>query len=93
VGEPVQVPGLAVSVCPCCAAPVTVGRAELTGGLEADATTAVAAEDASTLPEVFEAVTNDRIVDPTSVALSRYVDPASPRISEQLAPPASHRCH
>jgi hypothetical protein len=64
----------------------------LTGGLEADVTTAVAAEDALGLPAVFDAVTRERIVEPTSGEPSTYVDDVAPTIVEQLAPLLSQRC-
>jgi hypothetical protein len=63
---PVQVPGLAVRVCPSCAVPLIVGGAVLVGGVGGGCTTAVGAEFAVPLPPVFFAVTTTRIVAPTS---------------------------
>jgi hypothetical protein len=72
---------------------VNEGAVVLTGGLGADVTTAVAAEGAPELPALFDPVTNERIVDPTSAEASKYVDAAAPEINEQFAPPVSQRCH
>ena len=64
---PLQLPGSAVRVLPCCDAPVIVGAAVFVGGAaEAAATVAVAADVAELEPAEFEAVTATRSVEPTS---------------------------
>jgi hypothetical protein len=62
-------------------------------GLGAAVTTAVAAEDAVVEPAESLAVTETRIVDPTSNDARRYVVPLAPAIDEQEPPPESQRCH
>ena len=70
VGLPVQVPFAAVSVCPCCADPETVGNAVFPGGAGGAPTTAVCAEVADEDPTAFVPVTVTRTVEPTSAAPS-----------------------
>jgi hypothetical protein len=62
--EPVQVPGLAVSVCPCCAVPVIAGGLWFAGATPL--TTADCADDALVEPPAFVPVTTTRNVLPTS---------------------------
>jgi len=59
-------PGEALSVCPCCAVPLIVGKDVLLGGVAGPVTTAVTAESADPEPPAFDAVTTDRTVCPTS---------------------------
>ncbi len=54
---PVQVPGSAVSVCPCTRLPVTVGATVFDGATGAAATVAVAADGAVPLPAALVPVT------------------------------------
>ena len=61
-------PGLAVSVCPCCANPEIAGFAVLIGGLAA--TTTVGADEAVAEPPELLAVTATTIVLPTSALVS-----------------------
>jgi hypothetical protein len=53
----------------------------------------VAAEDAVAEPAVLLAVTETRIVTPTSADVSRYVALVAPVIAAQEAPVESHRRH
>ena len=66
-----------------------VGFAVLGGVL----TDAVAAEVAVTEPTELLAVTETRIVDPTSADTREYAVPVAPVIGAQSAPPESQRCH
>ena len=56
-------------------------------------TTAVAADVAVPGPPLLMAVTTERIVAPTSVAVSRYVAEVADAMLTQDAPALSHRCH
>jgi hypothetical protein len=68
-GVPLQVPGLAVRVCPSWAWPLIVGAEVFAGAVAVAWTTPVAAEVADALPALFVAVTWTRIVEPTSAAV------------------------
>ena len=92
VGEPLQVPVVALSTRPSCAVPDTTGADTLTGAA-AGITVAVATEDALADPPAFDAVTKTRTVEPTSVLVSTYVVPVAPESASQSAPVSSQRCH
>ena len=89
-GVPVHVPGEALKVWPCCAAPEIVGGEVFTGG--AAATTVVGSELA-VVERSFEAVTATRMVAPTSAGTTAYVCPVAPAMSMQLPPVALQRRH
>jgi hypothetical protein len=57
-----------------------------------DVTTAVGVDETSAEPAEFDAVTNVRIVKPTSAATSTYDDPVAPT-KTQLPPDELHRHH
>jgi hypothetical protein len=83
-----------VSVWPACAVPEIVGRAVFVYPDDPDVgegTTAVGAEVATVLPNLFLAVTATCRLSPTSALLTRYEDPAPPLIAAQL--PELQRCH
>jgi hypothetical protein len=65
---PLQVPGLAVKVCPCCADPEIVGGETFDGGLAA--TTEVGTDEAVADPPELLAVTATTIVLPTSALVT-----------------------
>ena len=67
---PLQLPGLAVRVCPLWAVPEIVGREVFTGGEEVPWTTAVALDVALACPATFDAVTATRRVEPTSLSVA-----------------------
>jgi hypothetical protein len=69
----------------------SVGQSPLGSGISA--TIAVAADDALADPAPLLAVTDTRIVDPTSEAVSRYVVPVAEAMSVHAAPEASQRRH
>ena len=68
VALPVQVPVVAVRVCPSVVVPVIAGRTVLAGGSSVITTVAPVVEDV--VPATFVAVTTPRIVEPTSVGVS-----------------------
>jgi hypothetical protein len=71
-----------------------LGDSHVQYGLLAGApTTPVAADEAVAEPAELLAVTETRIVDPTSAAPRRYVALVAPDTEEQPLPPESHRCH
>ena len=82
---PVQVPVVAVNVCPTVAVPDTTGATVLTG--TAAATELVALELADALPALLLAVTTQRTALPTSAPTNVYVLLVAPLI---LTPA---RCH
>ena len=93
-GDPVQLPGEAVNVCPSTSEPLIVGGELFAGGLVADCTTAVAFEETGPAePEPLLPVTATTSVEPISAGASWYVDEVAPRIGLQLAPLLSQRCH
>lgn len=86
---PVQVPVVAVRVCPSWAVPLMVGGELLVGAVGAVVTTAVGAEVATELPLLFVAVTSTRIVKPTSAPTKMYFAAVAPTMTTQWAPFAS----
>lgn len=90
---PLQVPGLAVRICPSWAWPLIVGREVFAGAVADAVTTAVAAEVALALPAAFVAVTLTRIVDPTSALVKMYFGAVAPEMTLQALPLVLHRCH
>src|SRR5262245_40030417 len=92
VGEPLQVPVLALSTWPSCAVPDTTGGDTFAGGA-AGTTTPVAADTALAEPPAFDAVTTTRTVNPTSPPTNTYVVPVALAMSAQLAPDGLHRRH
>src|SRR5947208_2744884 len=94
VGEPVQVPVLAVSVWPSCAVPEIAGRLTFDGARNAAVTTAVWGEVAGAEePAVFEATTDTRSVLPTSAEPTVYVGAVAPSTALQLPPSGPQRFH
>jgi len=85
-GDPVHVPGDAVSVEPSCAVPLIVGGDVFAGAPGTGATSAVCAEDAVDEPTPFDAVTTTRIVAPTSAVPRRYDGAVSSPMSAQPFP-------
>jgi hypothetical protein len=65
----------------------------VTGVAAPAATTLVAADDAVAEPTVLLAVTDARIVDPTSADATRYVAAVAPAIGAHAAPVEAQRCH
>ena len=63
------------------------------GAVGAAATRLLAADDAVADPTEFVAVTDTRIVEPTSADERTYVAPVAPAIGVHDAPPESQRCH
>jgi hypothetical protein len=89
-GDPLHVPGPAVSRLPTDALPITDGGEVLDG---AELITAVSAEVAVTDPELLAAVTVTSSVEPASAARAVYVAALGPTIWEQFAPALSQRNH
>ena len=83
---PTQVPLLAVSVCPTCGVPDTVGGAVFRGLAGAACTTAVAFEVALAEPSEFAAVTRTRSRCPTSACRTVYRLKVAPEIAVQPSP-------
>jgi hypothetical protein len=88
---PVQVPVVAVSVCPSCAVPEIVGNEVFAGATPV--TTAVALDVAGVEPAAFAAVTTTRSVEPTSAGPTAYVAEVWPETFVQFAPVLSQRRH
>lgn len=95
VGEPLQVPFDAVSVCPTVVVPVIAGAVEFVGAdIGAGAVTAVVARDVATEePYLFDAVTVTRSVYPTFAVTGMYVEVVMPASAKQLLPDESQRSH
>jgi hypothetical protein len=90
-----HVPVLELNVCPSCAVPEMIGG-DTSDGATADVgcvTTLVCADVADLDCLLLDAVTLTRIVDPTSLEVSRYVWAVAPATDTQLLPAESHRCH
>ena len=62
-------------------------------GVGVAVTTAVGADEAVAEPAELLAVTETRIVDPTSAEARRYLVPVALEIGAQETPPESQRCH
>jgi hypothetical protein len=92
-GEPVHVPGFAVSVEPCTACPEIVGGDVFTGGEAPVPTGPTAAEVADDDPDVFVPVTVTATVNPASADTNVYVCAVWPPIGLQLPPPLLQRNH
>src|SRR5581483_3047809 len=91
VGFPLHDPFVAVSVWPALAAPAIVGG-DVFFGLSPLATTPVAAETAFAEPSPFVAVTDTRIVRPTSSRTSLYAWFVAFEMFEHFPPSDLHRC-
>jgi hypothetical protein len=91
VGVPVQLPSVALSVCPSRAVPLTTGGALLAGG--AAATTALGALLTVAVPPPLRAVTSTRSVLPTSPAPSAYVAAVAFATAAHAFPAESQRSH
>ena len=95
MGLPVQVPLVVLRVWPWTVEPLIAGSALLVGALGgvAAATTAVGPEVAEPEPPALVAVTTARMVLPTSLADSVYVEPEAPLMVVQLPPELLQSCH
>ena len=91
VGVPSHVPWLSVSAEPCWVVPERAGAA-VTNGARA-AMTAVCGAVPVAVPAVFVPVTTTRIVEPTSDAVSVYVEAVADGMSAHEAPAALQRRH
>jgi hypothetical protein len=63
------------------------------GVLDADTMAGVSAEVAEAEPATLPAVTRERMLLPTSAAVSAYVLADAPAITLQAVPPELHCCH
>ena len=90
--SPTHEPVVDASVVPTVAAPVIVGGELLAGMPLAVVIAAVGLDVAVPSPELFAAVTANRIVAPRTAVVSVYLVPVAPAIGVQLAPLASQRC-
>jgi hypothetical protein len=92
-GEPLQLPGLTVSVAPSWGVPEIVGGAEFFGAAPVALTVPVGRETATPFPELFDAVTWTFSVEPTSAVCTVYWLLVAPEIALQFPACASQRSH
>jgi hypothetical protein len=93
VGEPDQVPVVAVRVWPICALPLIWGSVVLLGTLMGSVSGPAAALLAVAAPALLLAVTRARIRSPWKVLLSWKVVLVAPLTSSQVVPASREYCH